>query len=270
MSVYTPSFSRLFNGRIWKIIADNDSGVLFIESRDGEKRKAIFSCIDIGKKQVLWSDQSILDPWWSSLKTAEKGNVLIVKFNDPDMPEQRGFTVIEGSTGKLKWGSEEAQVMHVESDGILISEVIGEDESSYSKLNWNTGEIMRSYTMKELFATFNKKSQQPSVITYPFHFEEENSFFTKIQEYIEILTKQKAIRMIEYLEKGDKVLISYYIYIEEKLTNLMLVADEKGALLFHEELQTGLTGIGMDTFFVVKDQLIIVKNNNELQAYVIK
>ena len=270
MSVYTPSFSKIFNGTIWKVVADNESGILFVESRNGDTRKAVFSSIDIEKKKELWSNQAILDPWWSSLKIAEKGNVLIVKFNDPDMPEQRGFAVIDALTGKVKWGREEAQVMHVESDGILISEVVGEDESVYSKLDWNDGELKGTYSMKELFATFNKKTQQTSLITYPFHFEEGHSFFTKIQEYVEIVAKEKAVRMIEYLEKGDKVLISYYIYIEDKLTNKMLVADEKGALLLHEELQAGLKGIGMDTFFVVKDQLIIVKNNNELHAYVIK
>ena len=39
MSVYTPSFSKLFTGTIWKILADNDKGLLFIESRDGENVK---------------------------------------------------------------------------------------------------------------------------------------------------------------------------------------------------------------------------------------
>lgn len=269
MSVYTPSFSKLFAGSIWKILADDDKGILFIESREGDKRKAVFSAIDIQSKKVLWHDQSILDPWWSSLKVAEGGKLLIIKFNDPDMPEQRGFSVVDGVTGKLKWGREEAQVMHTEADGIIVSEAAGE-ESKYQKLDWNTGATLREISVKELFSTFNKKAQQTTLVNYPFHFEEENSFFVKIQEYIEIIAKQKAVRMIEYLEKGDKVLISYYIYEEDKLTNYMLVADEKGALLLHEKMRAGLTGIGMDTFFVLKDQLIIVKNNNELQTYVIK
>ena len=217
----------------------------------------------------MWIDQAILDPWWSSLKVAQGGNVLIVKFNDPEMPEKRGFFVVDGVTGKLKCGREDAQVMHTEADSIIISEAAG-DESKYSKLDWNTGALLSEVSMKELFSNFNKKAKQTTLVDYPFHFEEENSFFIKIQEYIEIIAKHKAVRMIEYLEKDDKVLISYYIYEEEKLTNYMLVADEKGALLLHEVLRAGLTGIGMDTFFVVKDQLIIVKNNNELQAYVIK
>jgi hypothetical protein len=269
MSAYTPSFSKLFNGTIWKILADDAKGILFIESRDGEKRKAVFTAIDLTSKKILWGDQSILDPWWSSLKVAEGGNILIMKFNDPEMPDQRGFTVVDGLTGKLKWGKEDAQVMHTESDGIIVSET-ADDESKYYKLDWHTGAVLREISMKELFSDFNKKAKQETLVEYPFHFEEENSFFIKIQEYIEIITKHKAVRMIEYLEKGDKVLISYYIYVEDKLTNYILVADEKGALLLHEKLRADLIGIGMDTFFVVKNQLIIVKNNNELQAYVIK
>jgi len=269
MPVYSPSFSKVFDGTIWKIIADNEKGVLFIETRDGDQRKAFFHSLDIQTKKVLWSGQSILDPWWSSLKIAMNGNVLIVKFNDPEMPEQRGFAVADGVSGKIKWGREDAQVMHTEADGIIISQASGE-ESSYAKLDWNTGNSLREISVKEMFSTFNKKAQQLGLVDYPFHFEEENSFFTKIQEYIEIITKHKAVRMIEYLEKGDKVLISYYIYEEEKLANFMLVADEKGAVLLHEKLRGALTGIGMDTFFVLKDQLVVVKNNNELQAYVIK
>jgi hypothetical protein len=269
MSVYTPSFSKLFTGTIWKIIADSSKELLFVESRDGDTRKAVFTAIDVKTKKVLWADQSILDPWWSSLKAAENGNVLIVKFNDPEMPEQRGFAVVDGATGKLKWGREDAQVMHTDVAGVVASTNVGED-STYAKLDWNTGAMLNEVSMKELFSNFNKKAKVTSLVDYPFHFEEENSFFTKIQEYIEIIAKHKAVRMIEYLEKGDKVLISYYIYEGEKLANYMLVADEKGTLLLQEKLRGALTGIGMDTFFVLSDQLIVVKNNNELHAYVIK
>ena len=269
MAVYTPSFSHVFTGTIWKLVADSEKGLLFVETRDGELRKVFFHAISIETKNVLWSGQSVLDPWWSSLKVAMNGCVLIVKFNDPEMPEQRGFAVLDGITGKIKWGKEDAQVMHTQTDGLIISEASGED-SSYARLDWNTGNVLQEISLKEMFSTFNKKAQQSELVGYPFHFEEENSFFTKIQEYIEIIAKHKAVRVIEYLEKGDKVLISYYIYEEEKLANYMIVADEKGEILVHEKLRDALTGIGIDTFFVLKDQLIVVKNNNELQAYVVK
>jgi hypothetical protein len=269
MSLHAPTFSKLFSSVIWKIIADSDTGTVYVETRDGDKRKALFHAFDLQAKKMLWADVSILDAWWSSLKIANKGNLLVVKFNDPDMPEQRGFAVIDGKTSKLLWGSDDAQVMQAEPDGIIVAEG-KEEDSSYLKLDWAAGKTLGAVSVKEMFSGFNKKAQTPSFVLYPFHFEEENSFFSKIKEYIEIITGHKAVRMIEYLEKGDKVLISYYIYEEEKLTNFILVADEKGALLVHEKLNAGLKGIGMDTFFVLKDQLIVVKNNNELQSYVIK
>lgn len=271
MSVYTPSFSAGFSGVIWKIIADSEHGLLFVETRDGDKRKAYFHCVDIQSKKILWTEQSFIDPWWSSLKVAQKGNILLVSFNEPDMPEQRGFAVVDGKSGKLKWGKPDAQVMHTESDGFVISKA--DDENSYLKVDWNSGATLKEVSLKELFSNFNKKkSAEDAAVLYPFHFDEENSFFVKIHQYIEILTKHKAIRMIEYLEKGDKVLISYYIYEgeNEKIANYMLVADENGTVLVHEKLRGELSGIGMDTFFVLKDELIVVKNNNELTAYVIK
>jgi len=271
MSVYTPSFSAVFSGVIWKIIADSEQGLIFVETRDGEKRKAYFHGIDLQSKKTRWTDQSILDPWWSSLKVAQKGNLLLVTFNEPDMPEQRGFAVVDGTSGKLKWGKPDAQVMHTEADGVIISKA--DDENAYLKVDWNTGATLKEISLKELFSNFNKKkSGEESEVLYPFHFDEENSFFIKIQQYIEILTKHKAIRMIEYLEKGDKVLISYYIYEGEKdkIANYILVADETGTVLVHEKLRGELSGIGMDTFFVMKDELVVVKNNNELTAYVIK
>lgn len=269
MSLYTPAFSKLFSGVIWKIIADSDTGFIYVETRDGDKRKATFHAVDLQAKKMLWEDLSILDPWWSSLKAAHNGKLLVIKFNDPDMPEQRGFAVADGKTGKLLWGKDDAQVMQTGQDGIIVA-TGNEEDTAYLKADWTTGKTTGSISMKELFSGFNKKVQASSLVLYPFHFEEENSFFIKIQEYIEIITQHKAVRMIEYLEKGDKVLISYYIYIEEKLTNFILVADEKGTLLVHETLNAGLKGIGMDTFFVWKDQLIVVKNTNELQSYVIK
>ena len=269
MSLYTPSFSEVFSGVIWKIIADSVHGMVYVETRDGEKRKVSFHGIDLPAKKIRWTDLSVLDPWWSSLKAAEKGNVLIVGFNEPDMPEQRGFAVVDGKSGKLKWGKPDAQVMHTEPDFIIISK--DQDENNYLKVDWNNGVVLKEVSLKELFTNFNKKkTTEEAVVLYPFHFDEENSFFIKIQQYIEILTHHKAIRMIEYLEKGDKVLISYYIYEGEKLTNFILVADENGTVLVHDKLKEGLSGIGMDTFFVMNNELVVVKNNNELCAYVIK
>ena len=240
-----------------------------METRDGVQRKAFFHGIDLNLKKVLWEKQALLDPWWSTLKAAMNGCVLLVKFNDPEMPEQRGMLVLDGQTGKTCWRKDSAQVMQTDADGIVLAESDG-DQSTYQKMRWQDGSSMQEVSIKQLFSTFNKKVKESSLVEYPFHFEEENSFFSKIQEYLEIITRHKAVRMIEYLEKGDKVLISYYIYEEEKLANYILVADEKGSVLVHEKLHGALAGIGMDTFFVVKDQLVVVKNNNELQAYVIK
>jgi hypothetical protein len=269
MSLYTPSFSQVFSGVILKIIADGEHGMLYVETRDGEKRKVHFHGINLSSKKIHWTDLSVLDPWWCSLKAVGKGNLLFVAFNEPDMPEQRGFAVVDGKSGKLKWGKPDAQVMHTEPDFIIISK--DQDENNYLKVDWNTGAVSKEVSLKELFTNFNrKKSAEEATVLYPFHFDEENSFFNKIQQYIEILTQHKAIRMIEYLEKGDKVLISYYIYEGEKLTNFILVADENGTVLVHDKLKEGLSGIGMDTFFVMNNELVVVKNNNELCAYVIK
>jgi hypothetical protein len=268
MPTYVPSFNKQFSGTIWKIIADPVKGLLYVETRDGLQRKVFFHAIDLFAKKILWEDVSILDLWWSSLKFAANGNVLLVKFSDPEMPEQKGMVVVNGISGKLMWGKEEAQVIDPDLDGIVISE--GNKEGIYLKVNWESGDPMRELSLKELMAGRNKKGHETLTVLYPFHFEEENSFFSKIQEYIEIITAQKAVRMIEYLEKGDKVLISYYIYEEGKLSNYMLVADENGNQLLHEKMQGELNGIGMDTFFVLKDQLIIIKNTNELQVYVVK
>lgn len=268
MAAYTASFSKLFSAHVWKIIADAEKGILYVETRDGQSRKVSFHAIDLNTHKLLWTDQSLLDPWWSSIKHAVKGRLLLVTFSDPEMPEQRGMAVVNGSTGKPIWGKEDAQVMHTESDGIIVS--YKSEEGVYSKLSWENGSVLRQISMKELFGNFNKKQVDASQVVYPFHFEEENPFFSKIQQYIGVITGHKAVRMIEYLEKGDKVLISYYIYEGEKLSNYMLVADENGSLLVHENMREALNGIGMDTFLVWKDQLIIVKNNNELQAYAVK
>ncbi|MBC7452030.1 MAG: DUF4905 domain-containing protein [Cytophagales bacterium] len=268
MPAHTASFSNLFSAPVWKIIADPEKGLIYVETRDGENRKVFFHAIDLNAKKILWTNQSILDPWWSNLKYAANGKLLLVTFSDPEMPEQRGISVVNGISGKLVWGKEDAQVMHTDSDGIIVS--YGSEESAYSKLSWENGTVLREISVKELFGNFNKKQQNESLVAYPFHFEEENPFFSKIQQYIELIAAHKAVRMIEYLEKGDKVLISYYIYNGEKLANYMLVADENGNTLIHEQMRGELNGIGMDTFFTLKDQLIIVKNNNEVQAYAVK
>ena len=71
---------------------------------------------------------------------------------------------------------------------------------------------------------------------------------------------------VEYLEWNSDIIISFYCQ-EEGLANYLLVVNQNKNKRLVECLGTDLKGIGRDTFCVVNNKLIFVKNKKELNIY---
>jgi hypothetical protein len=51
------------------------------------------------------------------------------------------------------------------------------------------------------------------------------------------------------------------------LANFLIVFSKKGECLLKEEISSRVKGIGFDTFFVLRNNLIFIKDKNELVSY---
>ena len=113
---------------------------------------------------------------------------------------------------------------------------------------------------------YNVPSNQEliSSTVFPLLYNEDNSHYKTIHNFVENNYEYKVIGPIEYLEYRHIVLISFYIRENKKMTNILLVIDEEGNVLLTDKLIEGAEGVGMSTFFICKNKLIYIKNKTSI------
>lgn len=250
-----------FQGQLWKILP-GQYNLIVVECRNSQTRKVSFSAVDALKGTILWTVASPMDEWWTTMKEVTEGHVVLIAYNNPDMPEPKGVSVLDLKTGKVKWTLPEVQYVQSDKEGVLINEGTV-DSASYRKMAWQTGHLLQAVNLKDLFKGFNKKEKNPS-LKYPYHFDVENEFHSKVKDFIHQVTQDNTNHMIEYLEEREKLVISYYLCEADVYTNKLCVTDDEGKLLSIHTLVTDAKGIGLDTFFVLSNVLIFIQNKDTL------
>jgi hypothetical protein len=74
----------------------------------------------------------------------------------------------------------------------------------------------------------------------------------------------------DYLEYEGLIFISAHEKLEQNLTNRLYVFNTNGELVLTEVLAQHSKGLASDTFYIVNEQLIFVKEKREVKCYLIK
>jgi hypothetical protein len=252
-----------YKGIVWKLLADTKSSLLVVESRDEETRKVNFAAIDLETRKQLWDSLAIKETWWAGLEEVNYGYVVLHGYKDIQNPEHQGIYVFDARTGKPVWENAAYTFFSLDEEGLIAYDPLS-PERVYKRFNSRNGAIEQELTESEIADQWNKDSNTSSLLQNPSHYTLENSYFEKISNFIEAFTELKPEMALDYLEHNSKIIVSFYSKVGEKMVNYLLVVNEEGDVLYNEAIGAELNGIGLDSFFMFKEQLIFVKNKKEL------
>jgi hypothetical protein len=253
-----------FEGIVWKISADLRNEILLLELRDHEHRSVDFAAIDLKSCKVLWNGVRLEEAWWLGLDQSYDGRTYLHAYKDPQNPEHEGIIVLDTRTGRLVWKDISKTFYHVSEDHLIVTQG-QEDARKYLKLDPADGRLIREISLKEVFKMASDKKEQESLkIRNPFHFSSDHPYFSKITGFIGGITGEQPVIGADYMENGEQVIISFYLYNTEGLSNYLILVDEEGKVIFRECLGSHIKGIGFDTFFVFEKTLIFIKEKKEL------
>ena len=253
-----------FDSLIWKISVDTQSNILALELRDHDNRSVDFACIDLKTNKFLWHGVKPEETWWLGLDSCHNGKIYLHTYKDPQNPEHEGIICIEAKTGKVLWKDIEKTIYYVSSKHLIATKG-NEDSRKYIELEPSTGKDVREFSLKEVFKiASDKKEQESKKVRNPFHFPAEHTYFSKISNFIKEITGEQPVIAADYMENGEQVIISFYLYNIEGLNNYLVVVDDAGLVTFRMCLASNIKGIGFDTFFVFEKNLIFVKEKKEL------
>ena len=99
----------------------------------------------------------------------------------------------------------------------------------------------------------------------PQHYEEGQEYFNDFQAFFQKQFNEKIAKGIDYFEGNDKLLFSYYLY-DNGWKNYLRVCNLAFETILLEQIAEGDT-IGYQTFSLLNEQLIYVKDKRKLKIY---
>jgi hypothetical protein len=258
------------------MLMDFEKNYLLIELRDIEAHQVSFAGIDLKDGHLLWNDLKFEESWWLNMVAVYQGCILF-KIHDDDQSHQSStYFLYNPKVRQIVWESPDFNFLRVINKGFIG---IREQENSniLILLNHENGnetilnEENEDHSYKN---SFNKPSENKKLRS-PFHYLEDSEYFEIIKKFLNKNHNILPLKGVDYLELQKSIIISYYIYQrnpEKKapfLENYLLVIDRYGNKLLQEKIDEKLTGIGLETFFVIDDQLIFTSFKRNIKSYFI-
>jgi hypothetical protein len=249
-------FSYAFDGIIWNMLESSENKTLLLEVRRSADKTVSFAAYDYGENRFLWRDVTFEEPWWINLSAVVGGMVLFTVYTETNNPDQKSLVAYRLQEQSIAWWRNDFSLTAVSGSAVTgFSYKTGMKELT---LDGNTGQAMEPEKRVE--------ASQNLTVLRPFHYKAGEAGFETIRTYMAGRFGGEPVLGVDYLEYGDLILISYYVR-EPELANHLIVLDTEGNVMMQEKAGQNLSGIGVDTFFVLEGSLIFVKNKSEFLRY---
>lgn len=249
-------FSHQFNAPVWNMVATEET--LIIETRSSTQQRVAFSALNFRQNQFLWRDKELEEHWWVSLTAAVDAIVLFTIYLDQTNPDRKGTLAYGLDELNLIWWNNDFSVSEVYSQAVKGQS--GRYGLVHKILDIKTGVELRSTDASLALRSFIKR---------PVQYAADTVHFGTVKTFLSEKLNLQPVSALEYLETDRNVIISCYIQIANgnQLANFLLVVSRAGEVLLQMILDRSVTGIGLDTFFIIDDLIFFIKNKTELVSY---
>jgi hypothetical protein len=242
---------------IWKIIPDTDKNLLMIEIRHPETQRCRYVLFDLNTLESFSPRQGPENAWWMSMVGFKHPQIMYEEFGNDQDPSIKNFLIYNLESGNIIFRRENAQLIGIDKQSIFLEQenrIFAIDPEKFEKEELIENESFKSPLM-------NQK------IFFPAQYLEGDEYFTSTASFIKKITNSAPVRTIEYLEHENHICLAYYIDEKNFLVNFLLVLNKKGEILFKNKLDSGLRGIGSESYFIMNNFLIFVSNKRDLSVY---
>lgn len=253
-------FSEVFPTDIWETALSNDR--LLISNRNGDAMEATFSLFNLDSHKFEWKALGFDENWWVTAYAFVDDIIVFQIFNDSQNIEERSVFGFDVNTQEAIWSVDNVNVRGV--NGYLLSlKSEGEETEIFSIDVRNGNEV------SEPREDFSAKFMSGNLIL-PFHYTGDSDHFATVVRFLKEFAGLDLIGACDYLEYEGLIFISAHEKLEQNLTNRLYVFNSNGEIVLTEVLAQHSKGLASDTFYIVNEQLIFVKEKREIKCYLIK
>ncbi len=255
------NFTLTGAGLVWKMLTDQTGRYLVTEFRDQTTREVHFSAVDLVEQAILWEGLTFENSWWTAATAVEEQVVLFHTYEDSYDPDQKVFFAVDLHQVDILWQQAGFHFKAV-GQGVVSGYLKNGPDEQHVAIGLGSGQFVENIPAIE---RENKKNNKN--VDLPFHYTAEMPHFETVKRFVQGQYGHDMVGACDYMEVNDLIVISYFTGQPKNMANYLLVMASNGQPVNHECIGTALAGWGMDTFFVAHNQLIFVRNQNEIISY---
>jgi hypothetical protein len=238
---------------IWQVFPDPATGWLVVESRKSGGAFPFISLLDTSSFQLRYQENLLEASGLISLKACFKGLLTASLYTDKELPISRGVIVYDVLHLAPIWQRPDLRLLHCQQHYLNCRDMQGQSLG----LELATG---RSIHPPE------RIEEDP--FGYPVHFGEGPQAELLGRFLKKVFPQENSyFPAFDYAERNGFIVLSYYLYHQNKLDHFLLVSDAGGTLLLHQLIGSQLPGPGASTFLIWNRFLIFVQFNHQLCIY---
>ncbi|WDF53712.1 DUF4905 domain-containing protein [Mucilaginibacter sp. KACC 22063] len=241
--------SETFDAPVWRMQIDEQKDVLIAEIRDVVNKQVSFSSISLNPAVVNFKDLGFHDRWLTGLEAAKDGVILLHGFQSDILPLHKGLFGIDSHSGEMLWADYNLTFERVADDGIIASDSRIQPKKLF-KIDHKTGQRVEDVTHVEYF---NSQIRVPELIPAD-----------KLPAHLKPLTPEG--NMAHYLRHNDFEIVSLHALNRDKLHQFLFIWDRGHNLVFEDIINDDIQKLQPEAFINYKNQLIWLKNRNNLKV----
>lgn len=263
------SFSFSDKNQIWRLLI-SDADQLIVETRNTDQKEVFFHCIDLVNGKKVFKNLQLEEKYWLGIEVVYNGIIFFHSFAKPNMPEHKKIIAYDISQNKIIWQNDQLAFLSLKDDKIyafrkkfegqdvfvidyLTGNIIEELGNNFKKVN----EILEEVHLNEDFSQYK----------YPEPLDMNN---LEVKSIIDNeIDGKNIVENIDLLKYDNLVAFNYYMKNpNNSFDNMFVIYDiKKGKKVYAEVLNKNLNSIAPDSFFGYKNNILLLKNKNEIISY---
>lgn len=264
------------NGNIWRLFFNN-SGIVAGETRDIITKQAYIFTYDIINKKECLKNFQLEEKWWFAIDALTDKTIIVSAFQKPEMPEHRGFKVLDIKSGKTVWENEQYEFFFADNEHIFVIKQLFESRNIL-KLNMADGSLMEEYKGDDINTAILLKNENDLKIyeglinTEILDFSD-NIFTARFPGVVDNLKKLKLHGEVEYIDTDEYLILNHHCskginmkdINEALLTNTIEIYNGRtNEIEFTDILNNETSSYVPDSFFIRNGFLFYIKEKSEL------
>lgn len=258
----TQIFHHKFEGNIWKIHPSNTEKIIVLEIRNASTHRTTFACLDLDSCSFLWQDFELHESWWLGLAKIYDKKMFFYLYPEIQKPKPQEILVVDLMSRQTLWHSKKHQFLGIEN-GKVVGMRAEKSDYVFDFLDIETGALIEE---KSDFANL-PTVQLSNTMLFPNNYRINTPYFDTVSQFIQKTQNIEPIWAIDYLEYEKYIIISYFFEKNIFISNNLLILDANAQILLNQCINEPLEGVIQDSYFIIHQILIFIKNKHEIIAY---